>query len=144
VRAARVIGSDSGVDIRLTADSELPYAGDEAMLRRLVLNLLDNAIRHSPRGATVEVAIRREASGYDIAVRDTGDGIPADARTRIFDRFYQVDAARTRGNNGRGAGLGLPIARWVAEAHGGSLILQRSDASGSIFVVTLPFSSPSA
>jgi len=70
-------------------------------------------------------------------VRDTGPGIPPADSGRIFDRFVQLDPARRSG----GTGLGLPIARWIAEAHGGSLVLERSDASGSTFLIALPAAS---
>jgi len=67
-------------------------------------------------------------------VRDQGSGIPPDDQRRIFDRFVQLDAAR----RGQGTGLGLPIARWIAEAHGGTLVLEKSEAAGSTFCVSLP------
>jgi signal transduction histidine kinase len=75
-----------------------------------------------------------------VAVADTGPGIPAEAQPHIFERFYRVDKSRSRGTeaNGSGAGLGLSIARWIAEAHGGHLDLHSSDHRGSVFVATLP------
>jgi two-component system OmpR family sensor kinase len=71
-------------------------------------------------------------------VSDTGTGIPAEAQPHIFERFYRVDRARSRADGSGGAGLGLPIAKWIAEAHGGKLRLARSDEHGSTFLVTLP------
>jgi signal transduction histidine kinase len=77
---------------------------------------------------------------YEITVADTGIGIPAEAQSHIFERFYRVEKSRSRaeGENGGGAGLGLSIARWIAESHGGRLELRRSNQQGSAFVATLP------
>jgi signal transduction histidine kinase len=139
IDAARLLALDKQIDVELIGQSELPYRGDESMLSRLMMNLLDNAIRHSPPGAMVEVKLERGASGYAIIVADCGEGVPSSARDLIFTRFFQADSARTHdAANRRGAGLGLPIARWIAEAHGGSLELQNSDR-GSTFVVVLPY-----
>ena len=113
---------------------EIPFRGDEDLLRQLVVNLLQNAVQHTPSGGAVTITLCREGGVVRIRVRDTGAGIPAADRERIFDRFVQLDPAR----RGRGAGLGLPIARWIAEAHGGTLALEASGPTGSTFCVTLP------
>ncbi len=73
-----------------------------------------------------------------------GPGVPGDAQAHIFDRFYRADRSRTQAQSGDGAGLGLAIGRWIAEAHGGSLTLERSSAEGSTFVVKLPVAPPPA
>jgi len=105
-----------------------------------VQNLLDNAMRHSPPGATVRLALECIAREYRITVTDQGPGIPADAQPRLFERFFRADGARTRDHAGSagGAGLGLSIARWAAEAHGGRLDLVRSGPAGTVFAVILP------
>jgi signal transduction histidine kinase len=105
----------------------------------MLLNLLDNAIKYSPPGSTVNLTCRRENDHYVVSVSDNGPGIPADLQPRIFERFFRADKARSRseGETG-GAGLGLSIARWIAEAHHGRLELERSDSSGSTFTATLP------
>jgi signal transduction histidine kinase len=108
----------------------------------MVLNLLDNAIKHSPAGGTVRLSLQSEAAGYRIVVRDTGTGIPPAVQPHIFERFVRADAARTRGGRRDGAGLGLAIARWVAEAHGGSLALVASGPHGTEFAATLPVTPP--
>ena len=88
----------------------------------------------------MQVNAEKAPGGYAISIKDTGDGIPPAARQLIFTRFYQVNSARTHSvRGGRGAGLGLPIARWVAEAHNGSLDLKDSTDPGSTFVVVLPY-----
>ena len=104
------------------------------LLRRMILNLLQNAVQHTRGGGTVHVAVSPNGSEVAVRVRDEGAGIAEGDRARIFDRFVQLDAAR----RGEGAGLGLPIARWIAEAHGGALDLEASGARGSTFRVRLP------
>jgi two-component system, OmpR family, sensor kinase len=133
-RAVDVLAIERGVTIRSGASPDIPFRGDEDLLRRLVLNVLQNAVQHTPAGGSVGVDIRRETEAVRIRVSDQGPGIALDDQRRIFDRFVQLDAAR----RGQGAGLGLPIARWIAEAHRGTLVLEHSGAGGSTFCVTLP------
>jgi signal transduction histidine kinase len=104
----------------------------------MVMNLADNAVKHTPAGGTVSVSLARTAAEYTITVSDTGRGIPPEAQPLVFERFYRSDRARSRPGGSGGAGLGLPIARWIAEAHGGRLELVRSDEQGSTFRATLP------
>jgi len=118
--------------------SDIPYRGDEDLLRQLVLNVLTNAVQHTPAGGVVTAEVGQNGGDITIRIADTGSGIPAADRERIFDRFVQLDAAR----RGLGSGLGLPIARWIAEAHRGSLVLEDSGPNGSRFCVRLP--APSA
>jgi signal transduction histidine kinase len=121
------------VTLACACDAELVMCGDEELLERLFLNLIDNAVKFTPAGGTVTIAAALNgAGGYVINVADTGSGIAADDQPKIFERFFRAD--RGRG----GAGLGLPIARWIAEAHGGRVMLERSGASGSTFAVVLP------
>jgi two-component system OmpR family sensor kinase len=88
--------------------------GHEAALRMAVTNLLDNALRYTPAGGEVELALRQDADGWRLAVSDSGPGLPADERSRVFDRFY-----RGRDSRAPGSGLGLAIVRQVARLHGG-------------------------
>lgn len=127
--------------ISLSCDTpeELAIRADEALLRRMILNLLDNAIKYTPEGGTVRVACHRSGDEYELSVTDSGPGIPAELHGRVFERFFRADKARTRSEkDGGGAGLGLSIARWIAEAHQGRLVLARSDAKGSTFAAFLP------
>jgi two-component system OmpR family sensor kinase len=139
-RAAAVLAVRKGVEIEMTGLPETLYEGDEDLLRRMVLNLLDNAIKHTPAGGEVRLSLRLEEAKYLITVTDTGGGIPPEAQPNIFERFYRADKARARAQagNGSGAGLGLAISRWIAEAHEGDLDLERSDETGSTFVASLP------
>ncbi len=129
VRAFRSVAAEKDVTLTSDCTGELVITGDEDLLQRMVGNLIDNAIRHT-RPQT-EVSIRCSSSPLRIEVTDQGPGIPPELHEKIFERFYRVDAARS----GHGAGLGLPIARWIAEAHGYTLEVQRSDESGTTFVV---------
>jgi len=139
-RAADVLGSRKGV--RITTElKQTPYRGDEGLLRQLVLNLLDNAIKHTPSTGEVSVALRTHDSEHQIVVSDTGSGIPHEAQPHIFERFYRADKARSRSHSsefGSGAGLGLSIAQWIASQHGGEVRLVKSDEQGSVFVASLP------
>jgi len=138
-RTVGVIARERDVRLSLPSPSEIPFTGDEELLQRMLMNVLQNAVRYSPAGGTVGLEVQSDASGVTIRVKDQGPGIPEADRERIFDRFVRVDTAR----GGDGAGLGLPIARWVAVAHGGSLDVEASDATGSTFRVWLPISTAS-
>jgi two-component system OmpR family sensor kinase len=117
---------------------ELPLHADEALLRRMLLNLLDNAIKYTPEGGKISLDCKKLENEYLVSVTDTGEGIPKEMQERVFERFFRVDKARSREDGNGGAGLGLSIARWIAEAHHGRLELTRSDGSGSTFSVVLP------
>jgi signal transduction histidine kinase len=110
--------------------------GDDEMLKRMLLNLLDNAVKYTPAGGEISVALSSQNGNAIIIVSDTGIGIPSEDQPRIFDRFYRVDKARSRALGG--AGLGLSIARWIVEGHGGSLSVSSSVGRGSTFTVNLP------
>jgi len=140
VRAMRSLAERRGVRLEYAPGAEAPWRGDEALLRHLVLNLLDNAIKHTPTGGLVAVELATEESAYAIRVRDTGAGVPPEAQSHIFDRFYRADRARSRAEATMtsGAGLGLAIARWIAEAHGGTVTLESTGPEGSTFLVKLP------
>jgi signal transduction histidine kinase len=105
----------------------------------MLLNLLDNAIKYTPAGGMVNVDCRLDTNSYIVRVSNTGPGIPTDLQSRIFERFFRADKARSRaeGDTG-GAGLGLSIARWIAEAHHGRLELTQSNSSGTTFTAYLP------
>jgi two-component system, OmpR family, sensor kinase len=137
--AARSLASAKQITLTCEVPEELPIRADEGLLRRMILNLLDNAIKYTPVGGRVKVSCERSGTEYALSVTDSGPGIPEELQQRVFERFFRVDKARTRSeNDGGGAGLGLSIARWIAEAHHGRLILARSDSSGSTFCALLP------
>jgi heavy metal sensor kinase len=137
VRALRIVASTREITIVEKTVRPAPFTGDEDLVRRLILNLVDNAIRYAPSRSVVRVALDAVGAQYVISVSDDGPGIPAEIQARIFERFYRVDAARTRERDG-GAGLGLALARWIARAHGGDVALATSSSAGSTFTITLP------
>ena len=138
--AAAVLASQKNLQLEVPPLPEVPFRGDEGLLRQMIWNLLDNAIKYTPKRGSVRVALELCGREYVITVTDTGGGIPVEVQSHIFERFYRADKARSRAETADegGAGLGLPIARWIAEAHEGRLELQRSDETGSTFVAFLP------
>ncbi|HUC53205.1 MAG TPA: ATP-binding protein [Candidatus Cybelea sp.] len=139
VHSARTLALAKKISLNFDEAPESPIHADESLLRRMILNLLDNAIKYTPEGGAVSVTSRLAANEYVLSITDTGKGIPADLQPRIFERFFRADVARSRAeNDGGGAGLGLSISRWIAEAHHGRLELTRSDSRGSTFTAYLP------
>jgi len=117
---------------------EARCSGDPVLVDRIVTNLLDNAIKFSVRGCTVSVILETDAARHVVRVIDDGEGIPPDAQSHVFDRFFRADEARTRMSATGSAGLGLSIAWRIARAHGGDLELTSSSAHGTVFTLTLP------
>jgi heavy metal sensor kinase len=141
-RSSQVLALAKGISLTVDPATDITFRGDESLLRRMILNLLDNAIKYTPSGGHVSVKVMSKDGGVEITVADTGIGIPADATARIFERFYRADRARSRADGG--SGLGLSIAKWVAEAHNGSIDLDSRPGGGSTFTVSLPQSKPNA
>ena len=135
-RGYRGIAAERGLKLECVAAADLQYRGDEVLLRRLVLNLLDNAIRYTPSGGRITVSLAAACDGIRIAVADTGIGIPAEHTSHVFERFYRTDEGRSRAAGG--FGLGLSIVTWIAEAHGGTVACVSQPGRGSTFTVTLP------
>jgi two-component system OmpR family sensor kinase len=140
--SVRTLAAAKSITLSVESNGELSFSGDESLLSRMLLNLLDNAIKYTPNGGKIAVASRLTRAGAQITVADNGPGIPQELHARIFERFFRADQARTRTNSllgsAGGAGLGLSIAKWIAEAHHGTLTLTRSDATGTVFTVSLP------
>ena len=135
VRAARVIAGTRQIAVDLVTAEAASFTGDEDLIRRLVTNLLDNAIRHTPEGGTVSVRLDRREDDYVVTVTNPGTEIAPEARPHLFERFYRADQALTA--SGGGAGLGLALARWVARAHGGDVTLVSSDRQATTFAALL-------
>jgi two-component system OmpR family sensor kinase len=140
VRSVDSLATQRGLKLDYeTSAHELFFTGDEELLERMTLNILDNAIKYTPRGGSIRVRLDRNGSSCKLAIADTGKGIPLELQPRIFERFFQANQTRARDVERNGsAGLGLAIARWIAELHGGALVLERSNKEGSTFVVSLP------
>jgi two-component system, OmpR family, sensor kinase len=139
-RAGGLLAAEKNVALEIANGPEGGFHGDEDLLRQMILNLVDNAIKHTPPSGAVRLSLTEEPTDYVISVSDTGPGIPIEAQARVFERFYRADKARSHSEdgNGAGAGLGLAIASWIAQAHDGSLALMRSDHNGTTFTVRLP------
>jgi heavy metal sensor kinase len=139
VHSARTLALPKKISLNFEESIESPIQADETLLRRMILNVLDNAIKYTPQGGRVTVTCSRNDHEYALSITDTGPGIPAELQSRIFERFFRADKARSRsGTDDGGAGLGLSISRWIAEAHHGRLELTRSDFTGSTFTAFLP------
>ena len=136
VRAGRILASGKQVTIELTSVPSAAFTGDEDLMRRLVANLLDNAVRHAPPGTAVNVAVTEATEGFSVSVSDRGPGIPRESQPHIFERFYRGDANRATADGG--AGLGLALARWIARLHGGDVSLTHSSAEGTTFTASVP------
>ena len=134
---ARTMAADKNIDVQLHVEADpLPVRADEASLRRLLLILVDNAVKFTPRGGTVVVKGGRDATHVTISVADTGAGIAPDDQRHIFERFWRADKVRAR--EAGGTGLGLPIARQIAEQHGAGLSVESEVGGGSLFALRLP------
>jgi heavy metal sensor kinase len=137
-RSIRTLASAKQIKVSCETSAELPIHADEALLRRMLINLLDNSIKYTPLGGSVSLRCTEQDGQYRLTVEDSGQGIPAELQPRIFERFFRADKARSRGETGSGgAGLGLTIAAWIAGAHGGKIELTKSTPEGSLFTVFL-------
>ncbi|SPE41283.1 Integral membrane sensor signal transduction histidine kinase (fragment) [Candidatus Sulfopaludibacter sp. SbA3] len=135
-RSVQALAAAREISLECHTGEDVPFRGDEELLRRLVVNLLDNAIRYTPQGGHVSAALRAEGRELSIQVSDTGMGIAPEAMPHLFERFYRADKARSRQDGG--FGLGLAIVKWIAESHHGAVDLASRPGSGSTFTVTLP------
>ena len=133
VAALDVQAREAGVSFAVVADTLL-VVGDPDRLSQLFINVLDNAVKHSPRGATVHVNGERTAGEVVVRVRDQGIGLPMGNERKLFSRFWRGDNAATRA----GAGLGLAIAQAIAQAHGGSIDARNAPGGGAEFAIHLP------
>jgi signal transduction histidine kinase len=131
VRAVRVLAEQRHVNVTITGDEEIGLTGDDTLLRQMVGNLLDNAIRHAAPGGRVSATLERSGDHVTLRITNDGDGIPSDHQSRVFERFVRL-------GDSEGAGLGLPIARWIAAAHGGTAVLEHSEPGRTTFAVRLP------
>ena len=132
-----VLAEEKGQTISLDGDGTAHVWADHLILRQVLVNLIDNAIKFSPYGGSVAVRIARKgAQNVSIEVEDSGPGIAIEHRDKVFDRFYRIDEARSR--EAGGSGLGLAIAKWGAQAHNGELELDCTATTGCIFRLILP------
>jgi signal transduction histidine kinase len=130
------------LDIHLGHFQPVRIKGDYERLKQLVSNLLNNAIKFTPDGGEIIVTLGSNHEQAILTVKDTGIGIAKADIERIFDRFYQSEASRVHHTDNEGFGLGLSIAKWVAEAHHGTISVSSEPKHGSTFTVTIPLYRP--
>ena len=136
-----ILADEKGQRIEVRGDPSVRADVDRLILRQALINLIDNAIKYSPRGGSIGIDVRRDPDGRSvIEVSDEGPGIPETHRSQVFERFYRVDKARSRDEGG--AGLGLSIALWAVKAHGGEIEVSSEEGNGSTFRVVLAAETP--
>ncbi len=140
---ARVLAEPKHIRVKEERMDHVMVAADGARLRQLLLTLVDNAVKFTPARGTVTLSVVHAGSTAHIRVKDTGIGIPRKDQERIFERFYRVVRDDDSGGTvPEGSGLGLSIARWIAEAHNGTISVESRERRGSMFTVSLPLSPP--
>ena len=137
---ARAIAEDKQITVEVTLQARPTVRGSARHLRRILLNLTENAIKYSPQGSLVEVTVGAEGGEAVVIVRDHGCGISSTDLPHIFQPFYRADPARARDTGG--SGLGLAIADQVARAHGGRIEVASQLEAGTTFTVRLPIMPP--
>jgi heavy metal sensor kinase len=135
-RSAQPLARAKDIQLACSIDEDISFQGDEELLKRMVMNLLQNAIHYTPTGGSVSVTLSRGDGVGCVTVRDNGIGIPPESLERVFHRFYRVTEARSRADGG--SGLGLSIVKLAAESHGGSVAVASQLGQGSTFSVRLP------
>ncbi len=135
-----VMASEKGVELTVDDSDGCCIVGDRTLLRRLFSNLLENAVRHTPQGGRVQVAVSHDVQTCAIAVSDTGPGIGPPDMEMIFERFYRTQTARS--HDSQGVGLGLSICKRIVDLHGGDIRVQSRLGEGTTFTVTLPGCEP--
>jgi heavy metal sensor kinase len=135
-----LLAEDKGISVACHAQGHVSVEGDRARIKQVVVNLLDNAIKYTPPGGSVNLNVRADGGKAILEVADTGIGISAGALPRVFERFFRVDNGRSREIGG--AGLGLAIVKSICTAHGGRVEVESAEGRGSRFTVKLPLARP--
>lgn len=136
---AGILGEGAGISVTSNMPATpLSLAVDRHRIREMLLNLVTNAIKYTPKGGTIALSLSEQEDAVVFTVRDTGVGIAPGDLPHIFERFWRADPARSRTGDRPGTGLGLAITKWIAEAHGGSITVQSRPARGTLFTVRLP------
>ena len=136
VEQMKLLAEEKAIVVRQSISKDVEVDGDPLRLGQVVVNLLDNAIKYTPEGGTVEVTVEKNSEQAVISIADTGIGIPANALPHIFERFYRADRARARDSGG--AGLGLSIVKAICSAHSGEVSVESSESLGTRVTIALP------
>ena len=139
VKRLAPLARENGVELDCSGREAVEVNGDSVKLQQVVYNVIDNAIKYTPRGGEVHASISRAGKRAIIRVADTGIGIPADDLPHVFDRFYRVDKARSRATGG--TGLGLSIVKQIVMLHGGTISASSEEGKGTTFTIELPLAS---
>ncbi len=132
----KVVADDHNVSLHSNLPESVSVRGDQEYLRRLLLNLVDNAVKYTPAGGKVTLSLHSDTGWASLKISDTGIGLSCEEQERIFSRFYRANDTRSR--NEKGVGLGLNIVRSIVEAHKGQILVKSTPGQGSTFTVTLP------
>jgi two-component system OmpR family sensor kinase len=136
---AGILGEEAGVTaVHTMPETPVRLAVDRHRIREMLLNIVTNAIKYTPRGGSIVLALEENQDAVTFTVRDTGIGIAAGDLPHIFERFWRADPARSRTGDRPGVGLGLAIAKWIVEAHGGAITVQSRPGRGTMFIIRLP------
>jgi heavy metal sensor kinase len=136
VSSLGILAEERNQRLRIEVAGSISVTADRLVLREAITNVVDNAIKHSPRSSAIEIRVHADGDRAIVDVADEGSGIAAEHRERIFDRFFRLDEGRSRDSGG--TGLGLAIARWAVEANGGHISVESGPNGGSIFRIVLP------
>jgi heavy metal sensor kinase len=135
-----LLAEEKGQQIQIEGDGDLSVNADRVVLHRGLANIVENAIKYGPTASQISILAARAGNYVDISIEDRGETIPEDLREKIFERFFRIDASRSR--QAGGSGLGLAIAKWAIEVNGGSVSLQPGQRGGNLFLVRIPAASP--
>jgi heavy metal sensor kinase len=133
-----VLAEEKAQRLTVEGDANLKICADRVIVRQAMVNIIDNAVKYSPRGGPISVRVGRHGNSAVVEVQDSGPGIPLEHREHVFERFYRVDKGRSRESGG--AGLGLAIVKWAVEAHGGQVTLACGANGGCTFAMDFPMS----
>ncbi len=136
IESIRPLAVTGGILLESSLDTEITYYGDEFRIKQLMLILLDNALKYTPSGGQVTLGLQDRDTFVEITVTDNGEGIESEYLTKIFERFYRVDKARSQQKEG--TGLGLAIADWIIQSHQGQIKVSSTPGEGTTFVISLP------
>jgi heavy metal sensor kinase len=138
VASLGILAEERNQRLSIDADGGIAVTADRLVLREAITNVVDNAIKYSPRASAIRIRVYADHTNAHLTVADEGPGIAVEDRERIFDRFFRLDQARSRDHGG--AGLGLAIAKWAVEVNGGRITVENGSSGGSVFRIVLPIS----
>lgn len=129
------LAANKNITVSAAIEPDVELEGDQTLLMRLLLNLLDNAVKYTPEGGKIDFTLHKTGSGVTCTVKDNGCGIAPEELPKIWRRFYQAENSH---RNNSGAGLGLSMVQWITSLHGGTINVKSTPGKGSTFTVTLP------